>query len=63
VIAGTAAAVALAGGGEAFWICVPAALLLSAWSRTVAGVVLWSVAVVGGAAAPTFASASLRPEP
>ena len=50
LIAGaTAAAVALAGGGEAFWACVPAALLAAGGSRgQVAGAV--GAALVAGAA-------------
>jgi diguanylate cyclase (GGDEF)-like protein len=63
VLAGTAAAVTLAGGGDAFWICVPAALLLSVWARTLPGVLLMSAAAVGAGAAPMLASGRLRPEP
>ena len=50
VIAGaTAAVVAIAGGGDAFWVCVPAALLAAGGSRgQVAGAV--SAAFVAGAA-------------
>jgi diguanylate cyclase (GGDEF)-like protein len=56
VIAATVAAVALAHGADAFWICIPSALLLSAWSRTPAGVAIASAAAVGAAAIPTLAS-------
>jgi diguanylate cyclase (GGDEF)-like protein len=56
VIAATAAAVALAKGGDAFWICVPSALLVSAWSRTVKGVAIGSAAAVAAAALPLLVS-------
>jgi hypothetical protein len=59
----TAGVVALARGGEAFWICVPAALLLSTWARTLPGVLLTSAAAVGVAAAPALVSGHVRPEP
>ena len=55
MIAATGAAVALGGGGDAFWICVPAALLVSAWSRTVRGVAIGSAAAVAAAAIPVVA--------
>jgi diguanylate cyclase (GGDEF)-like protein len=56
VVAATAAAVALAKGGDAFWISIPSALLISAWSRTVKGVAIGSAAAVGAAALPILAS-------
>ena len=56
VIGATAAAVALAKGGDAFWICIPSALLLSAWSRTIRGVAMSSAAAVAAAAIPAVAS-------
>jgi diguanylate cyclase (GGDEF)-like protein len=56
VVAATAAAVALAKGGDAFWICIPSALLLSAWSRTIKGVAIGATAVVAAAAIPAVAS-------
>jgi len=56
VIGATAAMVALAKGGDAFWICIPSALLLSAWSRTIKGVALSSAAAVAAAAIPAVAS-------
>ena len=55
MIAATAAAVALAKGGDAFWICVPSALLVSAWSRTLKGVAIASAATVAAAALPVIA--------
>src|SRR5262245_46806927 len=60
VIAATAAAVALAHGSDAFWICVPAALLVSAWSRTVRGVLIGSAAAVAAAALPVIALDTAR---
>jgi diguanylate cyclase (GGDEF)-like protein len=56
VLAATAAAVALAKGGDAFWICVPGALLLSAWSQTIKGVAIGATAAVAAAAIPAVAS-------
>jgi diguanylate cyclase (GGDEF)-like protein len=60
VITATAAAVAAAHGGDAFWICVPAALLVSAWSRTVRGVLIGSAAAVAAAALPVIAVSTAR---
>ncbi|MGZ4305668.1 MAG: GGDEF domain-containing protein [Solirubrobacteraceae bacterium] len=56
VIAATAAATALAHGQDAFWICIPSALLLSAWSRTIKGVAIGSAAAVTAAAVPILVS-------
>ena len=58
VIAATAVAVALAKGGDVFWICIPSALLVSAWSRTLKGVAIGSAATVAAAALPSGLSAS-----
>ena len=52
VIAATAAAVAIANGADAFWICVPSALLVSAWSRTVTGAAIGSAAAIAAAGLP-----------
>ena len=46
-----AGAMLLAGGGNAFWLCVPAALLAASWSRTRVGATLAAAIVVAGAAA------------
>lgn len=48
----TAVVVATAGGGEAFWLSLPAALLASASARTRADATLRAAAVVGAAAVP-----------
>ena len=56
VIAATAAATALAHAPDAFWICVPSALLISAWSRTIKGVAIGSAAAVTAAAVPILVS-------
>ena len=48
----TAAIVAGAGGGEAFWLCLPAALLASSLSSRRSEAVLSAAAVVGFAAIP-----------
>lgn len=52
IAAGTALAVALAGGGGAFWLCIPAALLAVARSRTRVSAALTTAVVVAAAAAP-----------
>ncbi len=64
VIAGaTAAAVALAGGGDAFWACVPAALLAAGGTRgRVAGAV-GAGAVIGAALAAELAATRGAPRP
>jgi diguanylate cyclase (GGDEF)-like protein len=59
----TAAAVQVAGGGNAFWLSVPMALLAGAWSRTRVGAVLAAATVVLAAAAPELHSRHLRPLP
>jgi diguanylate cyclase (GGDEF)-like protein len=48
----TAAIVAAAGGGEAFWLCLPAAILASSLSSRRTEAALSAVAVVGVAAVP-----------
>jgi diguanylate cyclase (GGDEF)-like protein len=50
----TAGAVVLAGGGDAFWLCVPAALLAAARSATRATAALSTAGVVGAAAVPAL---------
>jgi GGDEF domain-containing protein len=64
VIAGaTAAAVALAGGGDAFWACVPGALLAAGGTRgRVAGAV-GAGAVIGAALAAELAATRDVPRP
>jgi diguanylate cyclase (GGDEF)-like protein len=48
----TAGVVATAGGGEAFWLCLPAALLACSTSRTRTDATVSAAAVVGAAAIP-----------
>jgi diguanylate cyclase (GGDEF)-like protein len=60
---GTAGLVALLGGGEAFWLCLPTALLLAAPARRVRDATLGAAFAVAGALAPSLASASLGPRP
>jgi diguanylate cyclase (GGDEF)-like protein len=56
VIAGvTAAAVALAGGGDAFWACVPAALLAAGGTRGQVAGAVGAGAVIGAALAAELA--------
>ena len=55
LIAGiTAGAVVLAGGGTAFWLCVPAALLAAARSRSRRGAGLATALMVAAAAGPSL---------
>jgi len=61
VIAATAAAVALAHGGDAFWICVPSALLMSAWSSTIRAVAIGSAAAIAAAWLPLFLEDTAQP--
>jgi diguanylate cyclase (GGDEF)-like protein len=58
----TAASVLLGGGGEVFWVCVPAALIVSAWSASRVGGALSSVTVLA-AAWIASASPAVRPPP
>ena len=60
---GTAGVVLLAGGGEAFWVCVPAVLLACAGVRTRLGAVLGGAAIVAAAAAPAALAANVRAVP
>jgi diguanylate cyclase (GGDEF)-like protein len=48
----SAIAVALAGGGDAFWLCLPAVLLACALTRTRTEAFIAAAIVVGAAAAP-----------
>ncbi len=59
----TAVAVLVAGGGGAFWLCVPAALLVCASCRTRPGAVLATAVVIAAAAMPAVAWAQFRPLP
>jgi diguanylate cyclase (GGDEF)-like protein len=63
VCAGTAALVTLLGGGEAFWLCLPTALLLAAPVQRVREAVTGAACCVVAAAAPSFFSAGLGPRP
>jgi diguanylate cyclase (GGDEF)-like protein len=59
----TAGVVVLAGGGDAFWLCLPTVLLASASSRTRLGAALSAATVIASAAVPAVASIHLRPLP
>jgi diguanylate cyclase (GGDEF)-like protein len=59
----TGGVVALAGGGEAFWLCVPSVLLAGAFTRTRVGAVLSAATVLGCAAAAALAAAHPRSLP
>jgi diguanylate cyclase (GGDEF)-like protein len=59
----TGAAVVLAGGGESFWLYLPAALLACALSRTRASAAISTTAVIGSAAVPSVGWLSVRPIP
>jgi diguanylate cyclase (GGDEF)-like protein len=63
VCVGTAGLVALLGGGEAFWLCLPTALLLAAPARGRLEAAFAAVFAVAAASLPSFASASLGPRP
>ena len=63
VCVGTAGLVALLGGGEAFWLCLPTALLLTAPARSTAEWAVGAALAVAAAALPSFASASMGPRP
>jgi diguanylate cyclase (GGDEF)-like protein len=52
----TAGVVILAGGGEAFWLCLPVVLLAAASSRTRFGAALCAASVVSLTAAPAVVS-------
>ena len=59
----TAGVVAIAGGGEAFWLCVPAALLAASACGTRTGVAIGTGTVIASAAAPAFAMHGFGPLP
>jgi diguanylate cyclase (GGDEF)-like protein len=59
----TAGAVAIAGGGEGFWLCVPAALLAGAAAQTGLGAAGAGALVVVAAGAPAFQEAKARHPP
>jgi diguanylate cyclase (GGDEF)-like protein len=59
----SAGVVALARGGDAFWLCLPAALLAAASSRTRLGAALGALTVVGLTAAPALVLTYLHPLP
>lgn len=65
VLAGVASAgaVVAAGGGEAFWLCLPVVLLAAAASRTRFGAVVCAATVVCAAAVPGVVSIHVRPTP
>lgn len=56
-----AGAVVLAGGGDAFWLCLPAALLVASLSRTRAGAALSTTAVIAAAAVARVVWPHVRP--
>jgi len=60
---GTAAVVFLAGGGSAFWLCLPALLLACAATRTRSGAALATATVLAAAVAPSVAWMRLHPLP
>jgi diguanylate cyclase (GGDEF)-like protein len=59
----TAGAGVLVGSGDAFWLCLPGALLACASSRTRVGAALSTAAVTASAAAPSVAWVHVRPLP
>jgi len=59
----TAVAVAAAGGGDAFWLCLPGALLASASCRTVPGAAVSAAAVMACTAVTSLAWISGRALP
>ncbi len=59
----TAATTVLAGAGEAFWVCVPAALLAAATSRGPRGGAIGAGVVVAAAGGAALARASVHPLP
>ncbi|MEA2437568.1 MAG: hypothetical protein QOF65_2124, partial [Thermoleophilaceae bacterium] len=54
---------ALAGGGDAFWLCVPLALLVAGVARNARGSAAGSALVVLAGCVPAFASMGLGPLP
>jgi len=63
VCGSTALLVIAAGGGQAFWLCVPAALLLGASARRGRGATAGAALAFAAGAAPELASRSLGPLP
>ena len=63
VCGSTALLVTAAGGGQAFWLCVPAALLLGASARRGRGAAAGAALAFAAGAAPELASRSLGPLP
>ncbi len=63
IVVGTAGVVALAGGGSAFWLSTPAALLACYTARTIAGAVLGASLVLIAATVPEVVSSSAAPLP
>jgi diguanylate cyclase (GGDEF)-like protein len=59
----TAGAVVLAGGRQAFWLCIPAGLASGVLPRTRLGIAMSTATVVLAAAAPAIAWGHLRPLP
>jgi diguanylate cyclase (GGDEF)-like protein len=59
----SAGTVALAGGGDAFWVCLPAALLACALTRTRIGAALSVTAIVACAVAPAIVDQHIRGVP
>jgi hypothetical protein len=59
----TAGVVALAGGGDAFWLCVPAVLVACASSQTRLGAALSAAVVIASAAVPTVGWMGPLPSP
>jgi len=57
------AAVAIAGGGQAVWVCVPAALLACATCRTIRGGAIGAGVVVAAVAGAALARAGHHPPP
>src|SRR5437763_1988058 len=63
VAALTAGAVALGGGGAAFWICVPAGLVAAAWSRSRSGAAAATALVLVAASTPALLLRHHQPFP
>jgi diguanylate cyclase (GGDEF)-like protein len=63
IAAATAGVVAIAGGGQAVWLCVPAALLAGATCRSSRGGAIGAGLVVAAAAGAALARVGLHPFP
>jgi diguanylate cyclase (GGDEF)-like protein len=63
IAAATAAVVAVAGGGQAFWLCLPAALVAGATCMSIRGGAIGAGVVVAAAAGAALARAGLHPLP